>query len=206
MITSVCFYGCLERRELRVRAILAAVIVFGAAAVFAGCSGGSPGAFFNAPQILATVPPSNIVTVAASSQTSTTVAAGFATIKVSLPIATVGSGSFVNVSASTSVPSGFTPFTGGTPIAYVTLSPESNVTFAIYPTLTLTLPQGSISPGTNFAVAFNSNDASTGVIHWMPTFSTGIVSGETVAFPGGTASSAVSLNANLQYVFCIYQL
>jgi hypothetical protein len=192
---------------MRVRAMLAGIVALVTVAIVGGCSAGSPGPSIGAPIILATVSPANVVTVAASSSTSTTVGAGFASIKVQLPIAVTGGGSTMTVSASSTVPSAFAPFTGGTPVAYVTLWPQAAMSFNLYPTFTLTLPAGSgITPTSTFAVAFISNDPKTGATSWQPSFiASGIVSGESVAFPGGTATPPVSLSAYDNYVFCIYQ-
>lgn len=187
------------------RFIPATLVLFVAVVGFVACSGGgSTGPFVNAPIILASVPPSNSITVGPA--TSTSVAAGFATIKVQIPVAASGGGNTMIVTGATNVPGPFPPFTGGTPIAYVLLYPQANMSFHLYPTLTLTLPQGSIVPGSTYAAAYISNDPKSGATSWVPTMlATGVVSGQSVAFPGGTAATPVSLTAFNDYVFCIYQ-
>ncbi len=129
----------------------------------------------------------------------------------------------MSIAGSAGAPTGFTAFlarratgprrdTGAAPVplGYVVFQPSAAMSFATYPSFSITLPSSVSTSGQTFYIAFSTTDPGYSSLltnGWFaPALGPANVSLQVLSFTGGTATPPFSLSPSYKYVFCLYQV
>ncbi len=179
-------------------------LLFGMLLALAACSKNSNSA---APTAPTPTPPTSVTFTIAAGGTSQAIPGSFGyTGTVAFPRATAGAGTSFTISETGTEPPTGAPSLGlpNAPLLYFDFVAAKTVTFAGFPSITITIPSNIVTTGEQFFIAFF--DPTNPAAGWITNFrGPGTLNGQTLSFPGNSTPTTFKAGASYDYVLYAVQ-